>query len=83
MGPWYKAMPMADWPNFVLSLIKPCDLHAGSHVVECSAPGRKNTEAISVPLNKSSKLHYWQGLPVNSYGVLWNHYASIFSQEMV
>ena len=28
---------MADWPNFSLSLIKLCDLHAGSHVVECSA----------------------------------------------
>ena len=28
-------MPMADWPNFSLSRIKPCDLHAGSHVVEC------------------------------------------------
>ena len=30
---------MADWPNFSLSLIKPCDLHAGSHIVECTAPG--------------------------------------------
>ena len=41
MGPWYKAMPMADWPNFflLLGLIKPCDLHASSQVVEFSAPG--------------------------------------------
>ena len=60
MGPWYKAMPMADWPNFSLSLglIKRRDLHAGSHVVECSAPGGgivydKLWLADFIPVNKS------------------------------
>ena len=65
MGPWYKAMQMADWPNFSLSLglIKPCDLPADSHIVECSAPRRgkiwgfivydKLWLADSIPVNKS------------------------------
>ena len=35
MGPRYKTIPMADWPNFS----QPCGLHVGSHVVECSVPG--------------------------------------------
>ena len=59
MSPWHKAMPMADWPNFPLSLIKPCDLHAGSHAVESSAPGGEKIAydklwlADSIPVNKS------------------------------
>ena len=40
MSPGYKAMPMADWPNF------PCDLHAGSHVVECCGHGVNNIEEV-------------------------------------
>ena len=34
-------MPMADWPNFSLSFIKPCDL-----IVECSAPGGQKKEEL-------------------------------------
>ena len=37
---------MADWPNFSLSQIKPRNLHAGSHVVECFALGGKKSEEL-------------------------------------
>ena len=39
---------MPDRTDFSLSLIKLCDLHAGSHVVECSAPGGKKIEELCV-----------------------------------
>ena len=39
---------MADWPNCSLSLLKPCDVHAGSHVVECSAPDVKHIQGLCI-----------------------------------
>ena len=44
MGPGHKAMPIGF--NFSLSLVKPCDLHVGSHVVECSAPGGEKIDGL-------------------------------------